>query len=242
MNLVLEVQDVSKIYGDGTKALDHVSLEVTEGEILALLGENGAGKTTLIGTICGMVQPTSGRILVNGIDAWKDYREARSRLALVPQEIALDPFSSVYQTIRFARGYFGKKHHPDFFEKVLRNLSLWNKKDNKVMALSGGMKRRLSIAKALMNEPKLLFLDEPSAGVDVELRKSMWEMVHELRKSGMTIVLTTHYLEEAEKHSDRIAFISEGSIKLVEEKENLMNKYSGMSLEDIFFELFSNKE
>ena len=242
MKLALDVQKVSKIYDDGTKALNQVDLEVQEGEILALLGENGAGKTTLIGAICGMVQPSSGRILVEGIDAWKNYREARSKLALVPQEIALDPFSTVYETIRFARGYFGKKHHPEYFEKVLKDLSLWDKKDNKVMALSGGMKRRMSIAKALMNEPKVLFLDEPTAGVDVELRKSMWEMIHELRKAGMTIILTTHYLEEAEKHSDRIAFISEGYIKLVEDKKTLMEKYSGMSLEEIFFKLFSSKE
>ena len=242
MKLALEVQDVSKVYGDGTKALDQVSLDVKEGEILALLGENGAGKTTLIGTICGMVQPSSGKILVDGVDAWKNYREARSKLALVPQEIALDPFSTVYQTVRFARGYFGKRNNPEFFEKTLKDLSLWDKKDRKVLTLSGGMKRRMSIAKALMNEPKLLFLDEPTAGVDVELRKSMWEMVHELRKNGMTIVLTTHYLEEAERHADRIAFISGGSIKVIEDKEKLMNRFEGMNLEEIFFKLFDESE
>ena len=240
MKKILEIENISKIYADGTKALDGINLHVDEGEIFSLLGENGAGKTTLIGTICGMVQPTSGRNLVDGYDAWKEYRAARSRLALVPQELALDPFVTVLQTIRYARGYFGEKKNPELFEKVLRDLSLWDKKDNKVEELSGGMKRRISIAKALMNEPRLLFLDEPSAGVDVELRKSMWEMIHELRKNGMTIVLTTHYLEEAEKHSDRIAFISAGRIKLVEEKMELMQKYSGMSLEDIFFELYSN--
>ena len=242
MKLALEVQDVSKVYGDGTKALDQVSLDVKEGEILALLGENGAGKTTLIGTICGMVQPSSGKILVDGVDAWKNYREARSRLALVPQEIALDPFSTVYQTVRFARGYFGKNNNPEFFEKTLKDLSLWDKKDRMGLTLSGGMKRRMSIAKALMNEPKLLFLDEPTAGVDVELRKSMWEMVHELRKNGMTIVLTTHYLEEAERHADRITFISGGSIKMIEDKEKLMNRFEGMNLEEIFFKLFDESE
>ena len=238
----LSVNNIEVIYDHVILVLKGVSLEVPEEGIVALLGANGAGKTTLIGTICGMVQPSSGKILVDGVDAWKNYREARSKLALVPQEIALDPFSTVYQTVRFARGYFGKRSNPEFFEKTLKDLSLWDKKDRKVLTLSGGMKRRMSIAKALMNEPKLLFLDEPTAGVDVELRKSMWEMVHELRKNGMTIVLTTHYLEEAERHADRIAFISGGSIKMIEDKEKLMNRFDGMNLEEIFFKLFDESE
>ena len=221
---------LSKTYENGFSALSNTSLNVKEGEILALLGPNGAGKTTLISAICGISVPTSGQIKVGGFDIQSQYREARKLIGLVPQEITLEPFEKVINTIRFSRGLFGKPKDDAYVEKVLRSLSLWDKKDSRIMQLSGGMKRRVLIAKALAHEPRLLFLDEPTAGVDVELRQSMWAVVEELRKDGVTIILTTHYIEEAEAIADRIAVIAKGSIRLVEEKSALMKRLGQKSL------------
>ena len=230
MRNILEINELSKTYENGFSALSNTSLNVKEGEILALLGPNGAGKTTLISTICGISVPTSGQIKVGGFDIQSQYREARKLIGLVPQEITLEPFEKVINTIGFSRGLFGKPKDDAYVEKVLRSLSLWDKKDNRIMQLSGGMKRRVLIAKALAHEPRLLFLDEPTAGVDVELRQSMWTVVEELRKDGVTIILTTHYIEEAEAIADRIAVIAKGSIRLVEEKAALMKRLGQKSL------------
>ena len=230
MRNILEINELSKTYENGFSALSNTSLKVKEGEILALLGPNGAGKTTLISTICGISVPTSGQIKVGGFDIQSQYREARKLIGLVPQEITLEPFEKVINTIRFSRGLFGKPKDDAYVEKVLRSLSLWDKKDSRIMQLSGGMKRRVLIAKALAHEPRLLFLDEPTAGVDVELRQSMWAVVEELRKDGVTIILTTHYIEEAEAIADRIAVIAKGSIRLVEEKAALMKRLGQKSL------------
>ncbi len=230
MRNILEINELSKTYENGFSALSNASLNVKEGEILALLGPNGAGKTTLISTICGISLPTSGQIKVGGFDIQSQYREARKLIGLVPQEITLEPFEKVINTIRFSRGLFGKPKDDACVEKVLRSLSLWDKKDSRIMHLSGGMKRRVLIAKALAHEPRLLFLDEPTAGVDVELRQSMWAVVEELRKDGVTIILTTHYIEEAEAIADRIAVIANGSIRLVEEKAALMKRLGQKSL------------
>ena len=230
MRNILEINELSKTYENGFLALSNTSLNVEEGEILALLGPNGAGKTTLISTICGISVPTSGQIKVGGFDIQSQYREARKLIGLVPQEITLEPFEKVINTIRFSRGLFGKPKDDACVEKVLRSLSLWDKKDSRIMQLSGGMKRRVLIAKALAHEPRLLFLDEPTAGVDVELRQSMWAVVEELRKDGVTIILTTHYIEEAEAIADRIAVIANGSIRLVEEKAALMKRLGQKSL------------
>ena len=230
MRNILEINELSKTYENGFSALSNTSLNVKEGEILALLGPNGAGKTTLISTICGISVPTSGQIKVGGFDIQSQYREARKLIGLVPQEITLEPFEKVINTIRFSRGLFGKPKDDAHVEKVLRSLSLWDKKDSRIMQLSGGMKRRVLIAKALAHEPRLLFLDEPTAGVDVELRQSMWAVVEELRKDGVTIILTTHYIEEAEAIADRIAVIAKGSIRLVEEKAALMKRLGQKSL------------
>ncbi|MGB0770971.1 MAG: ABC transporter ATP-binding protein [Paracoccaceae bacterium] len=230
MRNILEINELSKTYENGFSALSNTSLNVKEGEILALLGPNGAGKTTLISTICGISVPTSGQIKVGGFDIQSQYREARKLIGLVPQEITLEPFEKVINTIRFSRGLFGKPKDDAYVEKVLRSLSLWDKKDSRIMQLSGGMKRRVLIAKALAHEPRLLFLDEPTAGVDVELRQSMWAVVEELRKDGVTIILTTHYIEEAEAIADRIAVIAKGSIRLVEEKAALMKRLGQKSL------------
>ena len=230
MRNILEINELSKIYENGFSALSSTSLNVKEGEILALLGPNGAGKTTLISTICGISVPTSGQIKVGGFDIQSQYREARKLIGLVPQEITLEPFEKVINTIRFSRGLFGKPKDDAYVEKVLCSLSLWDKKDSRIMQLSGGMKRRVLIAKALAHEPRLLFLDEPTAGVDVELRQSMWAVVEELRKDGVTIILTTHYIEEAEAIADRIAVIAKGSIRLVEEKAALMKRLGQKSL------------
>jgi ABC-2 type transport system ATP-binding protein len=230
MRNILEINVLSKAYENGFSALSNTSLNVKEGEILALLGPNGAGKTTLISTICGISVPTSGQIKVGGFDIQSQYREARKLIGLVPQEITLEPFEKVINTIRFSRGLFGKPKDDAYVEKVLRSLSLWDKKDSRIMQLSGGMKRRVLIAKALAHEPRLLFLDEPTAGVDVELRQSMWAVVEELRKDGVTIILTTHYIEEAEAIADRIAVIAKGSIRLVEEKAALMKRLGQKSL------------
>ena len=230
MRNILEINELSKTYENGFSALSNTSLNVKEGEILALLGPNGAGKTTLISTICGISVPTSGQIKVGGFDIQSQYREARKLIGLVPQEITLEPFEKVINTIHFSRGLFGKPKDDACVEKVLRSLSLWDKKDSRIMQLSGGMKRRVLIAKALAHEPRLLFLDEPTAGVDVELRQSMWAVVEELRKDGVTIILTTHYIEEAEAIADRIAVIAKGSIRLVEEKAALMKRLGQKSL------------
>ena len=230
MRNILEINELSKTYENGFSALSNTSLNVKEGEILALLGPNGAGKTTLISTICGISVPTSGQIKVGGFDIQSQYREARKLIGLVPQEITLEPFEKVINTIHFSRGLFGKPKDDAYVEKVLRSLSLWDKKDSRIMQLSGGMKRRVLIAKALAHEPRLLFLDEPTAGVDVELRQSMWAVVEELRKDGVTIILTTHYIEEAEAIADRIAVIAKGSIRLVEEKAALMKRLGQKSL------------
>ncbi len=221
---VISVQNLSKTYASGFQALKGIDLEIRRGEIFGLLGPNGAGKTTLIGIICGIVNPSAGTVTVDGHDIVKNYRAARERIGLVPQELATDAFETVLGTVRFSRGLFGKPKNPAHLEKVLRDLSLWDRKDSKIMTLSGGMKRRVMIAKALAHEPKILFLDEPTAGVDVELRKDMWEVVRALRASGVTIILTTHYLDEAEEMSDRIGVINKGELVLVEDKATLIRK------------------
>ncbi|PTU31482.1 multidrug ABC transporter ATP-binding protein [Stenotrophobium rhamnosiphilum] len=224
MQPIISIQNLTKTYATGFQALKGVNLDIRRGEIFALLGPNGAGKTTLIGVTCGIVNPTSGTVLADGHDIISDYRAARSKIGLVPQELTTDAFESVWATVNFSRGLFGKPRDPVLIEKILKDLSLWDKKDSKVMTLSGGMKRRVMIAKALSHEPQILFLDEPSAGVDVELRRDMWEMVRRLRDSGVTIILTTHYIEEAEEMADRIGVISKGELILVEDKNVLMEK------------------
>ncbi len=224
MPSIIQIKNLNKVYPSGFKALDSVTLDIKRGEIFALLGPNGAGKTTLISAICGIVNPTDGQILADGFDVVKDYRKARARIGLVPQELTTDAFETVINTVTFSRGLFGKPANPAHIEKILKQLSLWDKKDSKMMALSGGMKRRVMIAKALSHEPEILFLDEPTAGVDVDLRRDMWEMVRGLRDSGATIILTTHYIEEAEEMADRIGVINKGELILVEEKADLMRK------------------
>ena len=222
MAAIVSVQNVRKTYADGFEALKDVNLEIEEGEIIALLGPNGAGKTTLISTICGISSLTSGEIKVDGMDISSDYRKVRAMIGLVPQEIALEPFETVINSVKFSRGLFGKKKNNAYLDEILKTLSLFDKKNAKVMTLSGGMKRRVLIAKALAHEPQVLFLDEPTAGVDVELRKDMWSTVAKLKKQGVTIILTTHYIEEAEAIADRIAVINGGEILLVEDKEALL--------------------
>jgi ABC-2 type transport system ATP-binding protein len=224
MQPIISINDLSKTYASGFQALKNVSLEIRKSEIFALLGPNGAGKTTLIGIVCGIVNRSTGDIRVDGHDIVKDYRAARSLIGLVPQELATDAFETVWNTVSFSRGLFNKPQNPAFIEKVLKDLSLWDKKDNQVRTLSGGMKRRLMIAKALAHEPQILFLDEPTAGVDVTLRASMWELVRGLRASGVTVILTTHYIDEAEEMADRIGVINRGEIILVEDKRELMHK------------------
>jgi len=221
---VVSVRNLGKTYASGFQALKNVDLDIRGGEIFALLGPNGAGKTTLINIICGIVTPSEGRITVGGHDIIRDYRAARALIGLVPQELATDAFETVWATVTFSRGLFGKPKNAEFVAKVLKDLSLWDKKDSKIMTLSGGMKRRVMIAKALSHEPRILFLDEPTAGVDVELRRDMWELVRLLRASGVTIILTTHYIEEAEEMADRIGVINHGEIILVEDKAELMRK------------------
>ncbi|AZB57169.1 ABC transporter ATP-binding protein [Cereibacter sphaeroides] len=222
MTAIVSVRDLVKTYDTGFRALKSVSLDIREGEILALLGPNGAGKTTLISTICGIVRPTSGQVTVGGHDIASDWRAARAMIGLVPQEIALEPFEKVFRSVSYARGLYGKPPDPAHVERVLRQLSLWDKKDSAIQPLSGGMKRRVLIAKALAHEPRVLFLDEPTAGVDVELRKDMWAVVEDLRAEGVTIILTTHYIEEAEAIADRVGIITGGEILLVEDKASLM--------------------
>ncbi len=224
MPAMVEIDDIRKVYDGGFEALKGVTLNIEQGEILALLGPNGAGKTTLISTICGLVTPTGGHIRVDGHDVITDYRAARSMIGLVPQEINLEPFEKVGNTVRYSRGLFGKKRDDAKIEQILRRLSLWDKRNSAVKELSGGMKRRVLIAKALSHDPRVLFLDEPTAGVDVELRRDMWEIVEELRADGVTIILTTHYIEEAEAIADRIGVISDGQLLLVEDKDALMTR------------------
>ena len=224
MSPIISVQQLNKTYDSGFQALKDVNLEIRRGEIFALLGPNGAGKTTLISVICGIVNPTAGTVLADGHDIVRDFRAARSTIGLVPQELSTDAFETVWATVTFSRGLFGKPKNPAYVEKVLRDLSLWDKRKEKIIALSGGMKRRVMIAKALAHEPRILFLDEPTAGVDVELRRDMWEMVRGLRENGVTIILTTHYIEEAEEMADRVGVINRGEIVLVENKHTLMEK------------------
>jgi ABC-2 type transport system ATP-binding protein len=224
MQTIISVADLSKTYASGFQALKKVNLDIRRGEIFALLGPNGAGKTTLINIICGIVTASAGQVRVDGLDIARDYRLVRSMIGLVPQELTTDAFETVWNTVSFSRGLFGRPDNPAHIQKVLTELSLWNRKDSKIMTLSGGMKRRLLIAKALAHEPAILFLDEPTAGVDVELRKDMWELVRSMRASGVTIILTTHYIEEAEEMADRIGVISKGEIILVEDKAELMHK------------------
>jgi len=221
---IITVRELTKTYASGFQALKGVDLEIRRGEIFALLGPNGAGKTTLISIVCGIVNATSGSVRVGGHDIVRDYRAARAKIGLVPQELSTDAFESVWATVRFSRGLFGKAPDDAYLEQVLRDLSLWDKRDSKILALSGGMKRRVLIAKALSHEPSILFLDEPTAGVDVELRHDMWQMVHRLRERGVTIILTTHYIEEAEEMADRIGVINKGELVLVEDKAELMRK------------------
>jgi ABC-2 type transport system ATP-binding protein len=224
MQDIIQISGLSKTYATGFHALKDVNLSIRRGEIFALLGPNGAGKTTLIGIVCGTVNPSAGSVTVDGHDNVTDFRAARELIGLVPQELTTDAFESVWATVSFSRGLFGKPKNPAYIEKILKSLSLWDKRNDKIMTLSGGMKRRVLIAKALSHEPKILFLDEPTAGVDVELRKDMWQVVRELRDSGVTIILTTHYIEEAEDMADRIGVISNGELVLVEEKKELMRK------------------
>lgn len=223
-DIAISTKALNKIYGNGLKALDNICLEIRRGEIFALLGPNGAGKTTLINTICGIVQPTSGTVMIAGYDNLTQYREARSVVGLVPQELTTDAFESVWNTVTFSRGLFGKARNPVYIEELLKRLSLWDKKDEQIRFLSGGMKRRVMIAKALSHKPDILFMDEPTAGVDVELRKSMWEQVRTLRETGITIILTTHYLEEAQVMADRVGIINKGNLILTEDKKTLMQK------------------
>ena len=227
---IVQVNDLRKIYQGGFEALKGVTLTIEEGEILALLGPNGAGKTTLISTLCGITNPSSGSASVGGFDIQTGYRGARKLIGLVPQEVALEPFEKVMNTVRFSRGLFGKKRDDDLIERILRQLSLWDKKDSQIKELSGGMKRRVLIAKALCHEPRVLFLDEPTAGVDVELRKDMWKIVEGLKADGVTIILTTHYIEEAEAIADRVGVISKGELLLVEEKTALMQRMGKKTL------------
>ncbi|MDE0743166.1 MAG: ABC transporter ATP-binding protein [Woeseiaceae bacterium] len=222
MNSIININNLSKVYADGFQALNAINLDINKGEIFALLGPNGAGKTTLINMICGIVNIHHGEVKVAGLDIIKDFRETRSMIGLVPQELTSETFETVWSTVSFSRGLFGKQEDAAYIEKVLRSLSLWEKKDNTILTLSGGMKRRVLIAKALAHEPKIIFLDEPTAGVDVELRQDMWEVVKQLKNEGVTIILTTHYIEEAEQIADRIGIINQGELILVKDKESLM--------------------
>lgn len=234
MSSAIQIKNLNKVYKDGFQALKNINLEIQPGEIFALLGPNGAGKTTLISCVCGIVQPSSGQVMVGPYNIVSDYRKTRSLIGLVPQELTTEAFETVWNTVSLSRGLFGKAPNPQHIEKVLKSLSLWDKRNNKIMTLSGGMKRRVLIAKALSHEPQVLFLDEPTAGVDVELRKGMWELVHTLRSTGVTIILTTHYIEEAEEMADRVGVINRGELILVEEKSQLMKK---MGMKKILLEL-----
>ena len=230
MSTIISIKKVNKTFPTGEQAVKDFSLDIEEGEIIALLGPNGAGKTTLISMICGIVSPTSGNLIVNGYDVVKDFRKTRKIIGLVPQELLLESFETVVNSVKFSRGLFGKKRNDTLIESILKQLTLWDKKDTKIMELSGGMKRRVLIAKALSHEPEILFLDEPSAGVDVELRKEMWEIIKRLKKDGVTIILTTHYIEEAEEIADRVGIINNGELLLVEEKKDLLSKMGSKTL------------
>ena len=230
MSVILSIEGVSKTYASGVQALQPIDLTINRGEIFALLGPNGAGKTTLIGIVCGTVRLSSGRVIADGADTVAQYRQARAKIGLVPQEISTDSFETVWDTVRFSRGLFGLPRNDAYLEKVLKDLSLWDKRDAKIQTLSGGMKRRVMIAKALSHEPSILFLDEPSAGVDVELRRDMWAMVRNLREAGVTVILTTHYIEEAEEMADRVGVINKGRLILVEEKATLMKRFGARKL------------
>jgi len=233
VNNIIEIKDVEKIYASGNKALNKINLNIKEGEILALLGPNGAGKTTLISAVCGITVPTSGSINVDGYDVVKEYKSSRKLIGLVPQEIALEPFEKVINTVNYSRNLFGYAPDDNYIEELLKKLSLWGKRDSKIIELSGGMKRRVLIAKALSHNPKILFLDEPTAGVDVELRKDMWRVIKELKVQGVTIILTTHYIEEAEEIAERVAIINDGQILLTEEKDSLMKRMGTKKIEVI---------
>ena len=230
MSTIISIKKVNKTFPTGEQAVKDFSLDIEQGEIIALLGPNGAGKTTLISMICGIVSPTSGNLIVNGYDVVKDFRKTRKIIGLVPQELLLESFETVFNSVKFSRGLFGKKRDDALIESILKQLTLWDKKDTKIMELSGGMKRRVLIAKALSHEPEILFLDEPSAGVDVELRKEMWEIIKRLKKDGVTIILTTHYIEEAEEIADRVGIINNGELLLVEEKKDLLSKMGSKTL------------
>ncbi len=230
MSTIISIKKVNKTFPTGEQAVKNLSLEINSGEIIALLGPNGAGKTTLISMVCGIVSPSSGNVIVNGYDVVKDYRKTRKIIGLVPQELLLESFETVFNSVKFSRGLFGKKRDDDLIESILRQLTLWDKRDTKIMELSGGMKRRVLIAKALSHEPEILFLDEPSAGVDVELRKEMWGIIKRLKKEGVTIILTTHYIEEAEEIADRVGIINNGELLLVEEKKDLLSKMGSKTL------------
>ncbi len=233
VNNIIEIKDVEKIYASGNKALNKINLNIKEGEILALLGPNGAGKTTLISAVCGITVPTSGSINVDGYDVVKEYKSSRKLIGLVPQEIALEPFEKVINTVNYSRNLFGYPPDDNYIKELLKKLSLWDKRDSKIIELSGGMKRRVLIAKALSHNPKILFLDEPTAGVDVELRKDMWRVIKELKVQGVTIILTTHYIEEAEEIAERVAIINDGQILLTEEKDTLMKRMGTKKIEVI---------
>ena len=230
MSTIISIKQVNKTFPTGEQAVKNLSLDINSGEIIALLGPNGAGKTTLISMVCGIVSPSSGNVIVNGYDVVKDYRKTRKIIGLVPQELLLESFETVFNSVKFSRGLFGKKRDDDLIESILRQLTLWDKRDTKIMELSGGMKRRVLIAKALSHEPEILFLDEPSAGVDVELRKEMWGIIKRLKKEGVTIILTTHYIEEAEEIADRVGIINNGELLLVEEKKDLLSKMGSKTL------------
>ena len=230
MNPIISIKNINKTFSTGEEAVKDFSLDIMKGEILALLGPNGAGKTTLISMICGIIEPSSGSVSVNGFDVVKDYKKTRSIIGLVPQELVLESFETAMNTIQFSRGLFGKKRDYEFIKKILTQLSLWDKRNSTIMGLSGGMKRRVLIAKALSHEPSILFLDEPTAGVDVELRKDMWAIIKNLKKQGVTIILTTHYIEEAEEIADRVGIINEGELLVIEEKRKLLNKMGTKTL------------
>ena len=230
MSVIISINKVNKTFSNGEQAVKDFSLDILSGEIIALLGPNGAGKTTLISMICGIVSPTSGSVIVNGFDVVRNYRKTRKNIGLVPQELHLESFETVFNSVKFSRGLFGYKRNDFFIEKILKQLTLWEKRNTKIMELSGGMKRRVLIAKALSHEPNILFLDEPSAGVDVELRKEMWGIIKDLKKEGVTIILTTHYIEEAEEMADRVGIINNGELLLVEEKKDLLSKMGSKTL------------
>ena len=242
MKDMIEIRNLTKVYPNGHEALKDIKLTIKKGEIFALLGPNGAGKTTLIESICGLVEPSEGSISVSGYDIKTEYKHARALIGLVPQELTLEAFATVQDTLRYTRGYFGLSQDKEFIEKILKRLSLWDKRESNLRSLSGGMKRRVLIARALISEPKVLFLDEPTAGVDVELRRELMDFVQELKEEGMTIILTTHYLEEAERLADRVGLISNGMLEFVKSKDDLLAEYDNKSLEDVYMLLMAKSK